>query len=150
MPAGLNDRAGETNDVTIANDVGTNTNGVRGIAQRAGGTATAGNANNVQAAAADKNKNKGGKKGETLFGPDLGLEEGEAEGWLGNGQNQIRGAAGGEAKEKVPLSVVKEWVDRAKKEDVSVWRYARPGWRLIQCVAVRSKVSIRLQLSKRW
>lgn len=39
---------------------------------------------------------------------------------MGNGQNQIRGAAGGETKEKVPLSVVKEWVDRAKKEDQGV------------------------------
>lgn len=120
----------QNNDVTIPLDVSGQANGLRGYGQTpagnnstAGANGEAGNAapGNGTTAALEANskalKGKGGKKGETLFGPDLGLDENESEGWI-RGQDN---------KERVPLSVVKDWVENAKKEEV------RPGTQTSGC-----------------
>lgn len=92
MPAGAGLNAAVDN-VTIPSDVMTGANtalNVRGYTQQ------------------DKNKGKT-RSGETLFGPDLGLED-DGEGWQGKS----------EVKSKVPLNVVKQWVEKAKKEEQGV------------------------------
>ena len=117
-PGGL--RPLHNHDVTIPLDVsGQGNAGLRGYgrtpANETTGASDGTNAapGNGTTAALEANgkalKGKGGKKGETLFGPDLGLDENESEGWI-KGQDK---------KERVPLSVVKDWVENAKKEEVS-------------------------------
>jgi len=108
MPGGLRNT---NTDVTIPLDVGSTAAGLRTYGRTDGPTAINPNDNIANAAAianAKSVKGKGGKKGETLFGPDLGLEENDSEGWV----------TGADRKEKVPLSVVKDWVENAKKEEV--------------------------------
>jgi hypothetical protein len=103
--------------VTIPLDVSQGNAGLGGYGRTTGNDAEGANnatvGNGTTAGALEANskalKGKGGKKGETLFGPDLGLDENESEGWI-RGQDQ---------KERVPLSVVKDWVENAKKEEVS-------------------------------
>lgn len=60
------------------------------------------------------------KKGQTLFGPDVGFEEADAVGgWTkADGQMTAGGRAGEESTPTVPLSVVKTWIERAKATDV--------------------------------
>jgi hypothetical protein len=126
MPAGLNNSDAMTADVTIPLDVGASAAGMRGYGQPNAQHDNA-NAANGATSGTTKSKSKGGKKGETLFGPDLGLDENDSEGWVNRDHS----------KEKVPLSVVKDWVEKAKKEEVSwirprvripgrLWLIARP------------------------
>lgn len=94
-------------DVTIPMDVGV------GRGPNAYATAAAVNANATttttaeQDAAAPKKK---GKQGETLFGPDLGLDDQDAPGWTSHSETMTH----------VPLSTVKQWVQAAKQEDQGV------------------------------
>lgn len=60
------------------------------------------------------------KKGQTLFGPDVGFEEADAVGgWTKtDGRATTTGPRGEESTPTVPLSVVKTWIERAKTTDV--------------------------------
>lgn len=60
------------------------------------------------------------KKGQTLFGPDVGFEEADAVGgWTkGDAQTMTTAAAAATSTPTVPLGVVKTWIERAKATDV--------------------------------
>ncbi len=81
----------------------------------------------IAAAAANGNQisNVSKKRPETLFGPDVGGPASDEKGWLaGTSVEDTRkvsaGVADADTKATVSLDTVRQWVERAKKEEVSV------------------------------
>lgn len=86
------------------------------IASAAATAAAAGNAGGGAGVAG------GGKKRmETFFGPDVGVDVDAEKGWLnrGEGGNMQGQGQGQEGNQKLPLSVVKDWIEKSKSEEVS-------------------------------